>query len=532
MQKRLQSSLEYLSTYGLVILIIIVALGVVFFFVGLPKSVQPNRCNIYGGLNCIDIGYSNTSNGLSAVEIIASDLQPGALNITGFSASILGKGGASGYCTPSIIFQGQSTYCIADLNGGSTPGLKYSGNATINATYCPTVLHANSMCSLGNGANDTFGASFSVQAEPFSPSTTSIITTTIPYLPCPSLPPSLPTLSNSVSFTLYNDQPVATQAGFQEMINFSASTYPSYVSSDLGNIRFYSGNTELYSWCEANCNSSSKGNAVFWLSLPSPIGADGGSNTLTLKMYFVKGLDYDGVCAGEAPQLSPTYAQYDNGAKIFGVYDNFAVLNNSRWATEHASYTTSNGITLTAGSVYSKNPLFMSQNTILEVDIAAVGLFTNNNAGSGFGQSNINNVQEDNTGEAATILIKQENGVTGSPGSYQDYSADGKQKSFDIQSGDSILSPNLYTYYIIGSTVSDYDVGELINYTLVDTGSGNLFFNTNQYIILGSTMGSTAPSTNLNTPISIHWIRIRDIYPYGTSGASHMPVAIFSGTIN
>ena len=50
---------------------------------------------------------------------------------------------------------------------------------------------------------------------------------------------------------------------------------------------------------------------------------------------------------GEAPQLSPTYAQYDNGASVFNFYDNFAgtSLNTSKW-----SETINGGITITVNN--------------------------------------------------------------------------------------------------------------------------------------------------------------------------------------
>ena len=53
------------------------------------------------------------------------------------------------------------------------------------------------------------------------------------------------------------------------MINFNPQTYNAYETNDLGNIRFYQGSQNLYSWCESGCNDIVSTNAVFWVKVPS-----------------------------------------------------------------------------------------------------------------------------------------------------------------------------------------------------------------------------------------------------------------------
>src|SRR5271156_664765 len=60
-----------------------------------------------------------------------------------------------------------------------------------------------------------------------------------------------------------NNQGSATGVNFQQMIMFNAISYSSYEANDLGNIRFYQGSNQLYSWCESGCSSFSP-NAIFW----------------------------------------------------------------------------------------------------------------------------------------------------------------------------------------------------------------------------------------------------------------------------
>ncbi len=139
--------------------------------------------------------------------------------------------------------------------------------------------------------------------------------------------------NNYISVNVINSQSTATGTNFQQMISFNALSYSNYEASDLGNIRFYAGSTELYSWCESGCTSTSS-NAIFWINTNSlNIGAN---SYATVNMIFEPtSTEYDGVYAGEAPQLSSTYAQYDNGANVFNFYENFGELSTlpSGWAS-------------------------------------------------------------------------------------------------------------------------------------------------------------------------------------------------------
>ncbi len=114
--------------------------------------------------------------------------------------------------------------------------------------------------------------------------------------------------------------------GFQQMLQFNPSSYSNYEASDLGNLRFYQGSTELYSWCESGCTSGST-SAIFWVKTN---GLASGTTPNAITMYLEplsgnKG-QYSSPTghAGEAPQLSSSYAQYDNGANVFIDYWNFA----------------------------------------------------------------------------------------------------------------------------------------------------------------------------------------------------------------
>ena len=130
-----------------------------------------------------------------------------------------------------------------------------------------------------------------------------------------------------VVVTFSNTQTSATASPFQQMLTINPSLYTSLESTDLGNIRFFqtlSGGIfsgPVDSWLEsiASTPANTATSATFWLSLPNGIPA---SSQLSIYMDFSATTEFDGIIAGEAPQLSSTYGQYDNGANIFLYYNN------------------------------------------------------------------------------------------------------------------------------------------------------------------------------------------------------------------
>jgi hypothetical protein len=172
-----------------------------------------------------------------------------------------------------------------------------------------------------------------------------------------------------VPITLTNSQSSSTGSSFQQLITFNPSSYSAYEASDLGNIRFYQGapgKSQLYSWCESGCTSGSS-SAVFWVSLPS--GISGSSSTKINMTFLATTVDYDGNFAGEAPELTcsnsntmicgtgSTYGKYDNGASVFSEYQSFIGSTNGGWGTG-SGITVENGIYLTGtgGGVASGSP--------------------------------------------------------------------------------------------------------------------------------------------------------------------------------
>lgn len=361
MRYKSQSSIEFLSVYGFAFLIIALVIAVVFSLSSLPKSVIPAQCTVYGSFTCVDAIYTGTGSSHSTLMAEIYDGQTGILNVSTFNAVLNSRSSVNGVCVPHKVMAGQTMYCIANFSSAAVTGLSYSGTMQLTGNYCPQAPGGigSGSCNWNGQSQYALSGSVNVQGANVS---TSLSVNKAYYVP----------------ITITNTQAAATPSPFQQMISFNPSTYSSYERSNLGNIRFYLNGTELHSWCESGCTSASS-NAVFWVSLPVPIAA---SSNAIINMYLLPTIvQYDGVYAGEAPQLSQTYAEYDDGASVFNNYWNFAGTSlSSSFIQEICSGATisqNNMITLTTPSscgfdgVIINTPIGSPQ--ILEGDVTSWG---------------------------------------------------------------------------------------------------------------------------------------------------------------
>jgi hypothetical protein len=157
------------------------------------------------------------------------------------------------------------------------------------------------------------------------------------------------------------DFPAATGNNFQQMINITESSFSSYLTynSNFANFEYsYANGTIIPSWIESN----NSGKLVTWAKLSKSIHA---LSNATIYLGFAGSnnlLSSSGTSGiGEAPQLPcgntatsscPTYAEYDDGAKVFNEYWNFAgtTLPSTLSANNTGAgyYTINNGITISS----------------------------------------------------------------------------------------------------------------------------------------------------------------------------------------
>jgi len=169
----------------------------------------------------------------------------------------------------------------------------------------------------------------------------------------------------SVPITLTNEQPVAAPNPFQQMVVIDSSAYSRYEAPNLQNVVWYYPNGSIIpAWIESGASSSSKA-TVWWLRLRGFPAR----SSLTVYMGFAAQntsfLSAEGP-TGEAPQLSPTYGEYDDGALVFNYYTDFEGTGlPSGWTAVNANngnVTVDNGVKIVGGThqCFGFNGIFFS----------------------------------------------------------------------------------------------------------------------------------------------------------------------------
>ena len=187
-----------------------------------------------------------------------------------------------------------------------------------------------------------------------------------------------------IPVNVVNSQSSATSPG----MDLQLSNIP--VNMLAGNVMVYNGisGQPFSTWIESN--------NLVWVNL--------GANTIAASSSF-NGILYLGLGSattdfisspaangiGEAPNLSSSYAQYDNGNSIFQLYDNFSgtTCNTARWSCV-SSFTINNGFNMSSGGVSSLSK-FDPQTSILEAFAhnynTGIGGLIWNNGDNGFCES-------------------------------------------------------------------------------------------------------------------------------------------------
>ncbi len=145
------------------------------------------------------------------------------------------------------------------------------------------------------------------------------------------------TITGYVPITITNSQPSATSAPFQQMITVDSQSYSAYEAGNLDNIEFfYSNSVVVPSWMEGSASNvlldspaNASGmytstNTIYWIQIAG--GIPGGGNVVVYMGFAPKSdnLFANSMDVGEAPEMSPSYAEYDDGKAVFSTYDNFS----------------------------------------------------------------------------------------------------------------------------------------------------------------------------------------------------------------
>ncbi|MGC8629305.1 MAG: hypothetical protein ACP5T4_03820, partial [Candidatus Micrarchaeia archaeon] len=245
---RSQSALEFLTTYGWSFIIIAMFLSMVLVLVSSKGATAyaPSSCYISPSLPCTTAYFASNSIGTLATIIFTNQLGTELLfpqNSITIKAT-LSSGNYTGTCVPALANDNAKVVCTASMNG-----LVLSPGIQVNAAFA---LHY-SICQGGTCSSYVYNTSGTATAT-VSAKIVSQPASTIAYVP----------------ITITNSQSTATPAPFQQMIQFSESTYSGYIAYN-GNIAnfefFYANGATIPAWIESN----NSGTITVWLKLANGV---------------------------------------------------------------------------------------------------------------------------------------------------------------------------------------------------------------------------------------------------------------------
>jgi len=374
----------------------------------------------------------------------------------------------------------------------------YSGASLNTMNLTVTVYQGLNTSSLTQGASQTWT----------DVASGSSLSWTTPWL-------QLQNLSSPYPIIITNSQSSATPAPFQQMIYLPNSTASSFgIDSNAQNVMFLSGGSPLYSWFEGNNGSG----YIWWVKLPNGIPA---SSSIQIQMNVTAGAnDYATYYpyVGEAPQLSSTYGQYDNGQDVFNFYDNFSGTTlSSNWINNGMSVTVNNGVTLTPSGLagtWSRDSITYNTN-VYSINYVAESYTKITALGSDINPIMILNSNSGTAYSGSYDFVEGGIDLSGTTPSYyhdtQTSSGSVTSTSISMPSGYSYSAFNVYQIYVDGASVgAAVDYSNILN-TQTDYNPST------QYVGIGSWPGAVTPTT------VTQWFRIRAYPPNGV-----MPSALVS----
>ncbi len=392
-----QSSLEYLIVMGIAIFILAAAISYALYYqvgynsAGTAQDLQLAATSIANAVNSLSgegIGssqqFSFSSPGLSLVSSICntsislsfgSEEASQSLSIYTTGELPISSGTYDGkvtlvkengkpeaqiamnlpisYISTSYIYNPSSVFYNVSF-------LDTKGNLVGDVNFTLIIYNHNKIIAEQN--ESTLSGYYSGSITPsnggqFSPSSTAEIYVQALNIISPScfLPQQLliipKNVLNFVPLTIKNSQSTATPSPFQQEVVVDSANYQQYEASNLQNVEFfYPNGTIIDSWLESG-NSNTATSSVYWLKL-SGIPA---SSSITVYMGFAsKSANlFNNTNDGEAPQLSSTYGEYDDGANVFLNY--YSGASDSGWTTAGTAGQTTSA---PSGSPFGTNALY------------------------------------------------------------------------------------------------------------------------------------------------------------------------------
>ncbi|MCW1292934.1 MAG: DUF2341 domain-containing protein [Candidatus Parvarchaeota archaeon] len=326
---RSQAATEYLMTYGWAFLIIAIVAAILISL----GVFSPSSSSTVTGFNSFTSASASVSK-TNGLVLTLTNTNPNTIYLTNVSLS-----SSSGLKIGKVSVLAK----LGSYSSSNPLFLLYYNNSQITNLSIPsgqsfTIIISNisAYSSYSTQATITYFEKGIPQSSTGTISGTPVSSSLVPYF----------ATMYFATITITNTQNVATPSPFQQMINVSSSSPVwSYINTNQNsafgqNVEFvYLNGTVIPSWLE----SYSTTNAIWWIK----IGSIPANSKLTIYMRVVNPSTnlFNNKTTGEAPQLSSTYAEYDDGANVFNFYDDFAGTTlKSVWTVPSGSnYTVNNG---------------------------------------------------------------------------------------------------------------------------------------------------------------------------------------------
>ncbi len=318
--------------------------------------------------------------------------------------------------------------------------------------------------------------------------------------------------------TITNSQSSATGFNFQCLITVDSNTYSAYEASNLSNVCFQDGASNLLkSWLESGENSSCT-STNYWVLLPNGIAAN---SSLTIYMTFQSTSvnSMDGSTTGAEPNYTGTYGQYDNGANIFSNYWNFAGTSlPSEWTSGYGTITVNNGLTLSwSGTTSAPAGIYRSITVSYPYvfDVYSSQQAANDWCGAGMSQ-NLNGITNN------AIVAQYTSG-----GSYQVLTAASGVYNIGTSTSQSYNTNTLFSTLMAGTS----NVTLYANYVSKSTSTTDIpSASSLAYLFIGKSDGDYS---GYHAGEAVYWLRTRAYPPNGVmpsvSYGAVQPIVIVTG---
>ncbi|MEM0200816.1 MAG: hypothetical protein QXD23_00205 [Candidatus Micrarchaeaceae archaeon] len=133
-----QSAIEFLTTYGWAIIILIIVLAFVVYLLTSLNTVVPNTCTFNSGFSCTDF-LVETNSLSSTVLMLLSNNQNYPITSATAVVNLSSIGTVVAHCLPTYVIPGGDILCTGTTSNIIGNNVDLSGKATVNASECISI---------------------------------------------------------------------------------------------------------------------------------------------------------------------------------------------------------------------------------------------------------------------------------------------------------------------------------------------------------------------------------------------------------